>query len=234
MAHFVLVHGASHGGWCWRHVVPRLRAAGHEAIAVDLPGHAVGDAPRDDVTLAEYRAAVLSEVAPSCILVGHSLGGLSITLAGAARPEDVRAMVYVAALVPDPGERFVDIRKNAISPVIDTVTRREGGLSVPIPETAADVFYSGCSAADRDFALSRISPQPVSVMTEALEFTPADLPRHYVLCSEDLVVLPEYQRRITRGWPGDRVHELNTGHSPFFSDPDGLATVLDAIAEGQE
>ncbi len=225
MARFVLVHGASHGGWCWRHVVPRLEAAGHETVAVDLPGD------RENVRLADYRDAVLDAMTPGCLLIGHSLGGLSITLAGTARPDDVQALVYVAALVPNPGDRFVDIQTQAISPVIGEVTRREGGFSVPIPEVAGDVFYSECSAEDRAFALDRMSPQPISVLTEALDFAPVALRRHYVLCARDRVVLPDYQRRITLDWPKNRVHEMKTGHSPFFSDPDGLAARLNAMAE---
>ena len=230
MAHFVLVHGASHGGWCWRHVVPRLAAMDHEAVAVDLPGQGESDAPRGDVSLAEYRDAVLAATRPGSVLVGHSLGGLSITLAGAARPGDVSALVYVAALVPEPGKSFADFRKSAISPVVDRVTRRDGALSVPIGETAADIFYNHCSAEDRAFALARISPQPISVMTEVMDFTPAPLPQHYVRCTDDLVVLPDYQRRISQDWPAGKVHELATGHSPFFSDPDGLAAILGAMA----
>jgi hypothetical protein len=38
MATFVLVHGAFHGGWCWRDVVVQLRAAGHEVFAPTLTG----------------------------------------------------------------------------------------------------------------------------------------------------------------------------------------------------
>nr|MCS5667148.1 alpha/beta fold hydrolase [Dehalococcoidia bacterium] len=43
MTTFVLVHGASHGSWCWDKVVPLLVAQGHEAIAVDLPGNTYGE-----------------------------------------------------------------------------------------------------------------------------------------------------------------------------------------------
>ena len=224
MAHFVLVHGASHGVWCWRKVVPLLEAAGHEVAAIDLPAH-------EDVTLAEYCETVLAAAHPGSIVVGHSLAGLSITLAGADPNADIRALVYVAAFVPEPGARFADFRKDAISPKVDTVTRRDGGYSVPIREGSADIFYNHCNEADQAYALARLAPQPISVMTEALEFTPHDLPRHYVLCTDDRVVLPDYQRRITQDWPEGTVHELATGHSPFFSETEALARILNSVAE---
>ena len=83
MARFVLVHGASHGGWCWRHVVPLLEAKGHEVAALDLPGHGPGEAPDPQVTTADYRDAALAALGDGAVLVGHSLGGLTITLAAA-------------------------------------------------------------------------------------------------------------------------------------------------------
>jgi hypothetical protein len=51
------------------------------------------------------------------------------------------------------------------------------------------------------------------------------------MCTRDRVVLPAYQTRVSIGWPDDTIHRLETDHSPFFSDPDGLVAALDAIAE---
>jgi pimeloyl-ACP methyl ester carboxylesterase len=231
MAHFVFVHGASHGAWCWRNVLPRLAALGHTGQAIDLPGHGPNEVPRDDVTLAQYRDAALSAVTPDTILVGHSLGGLTITLAAAHQSDQLRALVYVAAFVPDPGMRFIDFRKEAVSPDVDRVSYREGGLSHVHKDTAAEVFYNDCGPEDRAFALDHLTPQPISVMTERLEFTPPTTPRHYVMCTRDRVVLPAYQTRVSTGWPDNTIHRLETDHSPFFSDPDGLVAALDAIAE---
>jgi pimeloyl-ACP methyl ester carboxylesterase len=36
---FVLIHGGFHGAWCWSRTVPELERLGHEAVAVDIPGH---------------------------------------------------------------------------------------------------------------------------------------------------------------------------------------------------
>jgi pimeloyl-ACP methyl ester carboxylesterase len=80
MASLLLVHGAWHGAWCWEdHMVPRLRAAGHEVTAVDLRHH--GAKPREGLR----RARVLDYVADldgaaralpaPLVVVGHSMGG---------------------------------------------------------------------------------------------------------------------------------------------------------------
>src|SRR3954470_22180640 len=94
---FVLVHGAWHGAWCWEALLPELGERGVEALAVDLPS----DDP--DAGLADYAATVLEAVGAreDVVLVGHSLGGITIPLVAAQRP--VRALAFVCALVPVPG-----------------------------------------------------------------------------------------------------------------------------------
>jgi pimeloyl-ACP methyl ester carboxylesterase len=98
MSSFVLVPGAGGVAWYWHLVVARLRDAGHEAIAVDLPG--------DDPTagLREYTQLVGDAVAaaPEPVLVAQSLGGF--TAAGVAAAWPVRALVLVNAMIPLPGE----------------------------------------------------------------------------------------------------------------------------------
>ena len=56
---FLLVHGAQHGAWCWDKTLERLRALGHEAHAIDLPGHGDDDTPRAEIRLACDRAVVI-------------------------------------------------------------------------------------------------------------------------------------------------------------------------------
>lgn len=228
MARFVLVHGASHGAWCWAKMIPRLRALGHEVTAIDLPGNGVNSPTTRDVTLADYREAVLAALTPDTILVGHSFGGVSITLAAAAS-DQVRALVYVASVLPENGKRFADFRRECIAPIVNEVTEPKDGFSVPRTDLCGPVFYSDCTPEDQAFALHNMTPQPVSVMLEPMTFSTSDVPRHYVRCTRDQVVLPDYQRRITESWPKESVHELATGHSPFFSDVDGFVAVLDVI-----
>jgi len=95
---FVLIPGAGGSAWYWHRVVPLLREAGHEAIAVDLPG--------DDEAagLPEYAGLVTSAISArdDVVLVAQSLGGFTAPLA-AARP-GVRALVFVNAMIPVPGE----------------------------------------------------------------------------------------------------------------------------------
>src|ERR1700727_2475176 len=96
---FVLIPGAGGSAWYWHRIVPLLQAAGHEAIAVDLPG--------DDPTagLPEYAGLVTSAIdggGDNVVLVAMSLGGFTAPLVAAEVP--VSAMVFVNAMIPCPGE----------------------------------------------------------------------------------------------------------------------------------
>lgn len=230
MARFLLIHGASHGAWCWEKVTPLLEAKGHLVRAIDLPGHGNDKTPRNTVTLADYTEAVLDALEPDTILVGHSFGGFPITLAAAEAATTPRALVYLCALIPRPGLAFSAFRPDAISKELSEALTldRAAGVSTAIPEKAGPVFYSDCTTEDREAALAQLTPQPIGVMTEPTDFAEPNLPRHYIRCAEDRVVYPEYQRAVSVDWSS--TFDMSAGHSPFFSDPDGLTAIFEKIA----
>lgn len=98
MSTYVLIPGAGGAGWYWHLVVPRLREAGHEAIAVDLPGD------NETAGLREYTEQVVDAIGDrdDVVLVAQSLGGLTAPLVAAE--VSVRALVLVNAMIPTPGE----------------------------------------------------------------------------------------------------------------------------------
>jgi pimeloyl-ACP methyl ester carboxylesterase len=105
--HFVLVHGAWHGAWCWNKVVPLLREQGHLVTAVDLPGRWQAPARMADIRAADYAETVGQVLRSSplpVVLVGHSLGGATISLAAEQHPERIRRLVYLTAFLVPPGQ----------------------------------------------------------------------------------------------------------------------------------
>ena len=114
MTTYVLVHGAWHGGWCWRPVADRLRAAGHEVVAPTLTGLAerahlaspsVGlDTHVRDV-VGEIEFADLTDV----VLVGHSYAGMVVTGVAALVPERIRRLVVVDGFLPEAGEPAIEL-----------------------------------------------------------------------------------------------------------------------------
>ena len=149
MARFVLVHGAWHGGWCFRRLADALEERGHEVTAPDLPCEEVG------LTSVDY--ARLVGRTPDAIVVGHSLAGLTIAQI------DARTRVYLGALSPG-RERL----QNSFADGFGGFVRDELGRSYwPDADTAAAGMYPDCSRADSDWAFARLRRQaPVDAVTE--------------------------------------------------------------------
>jgi pimeloyl-ACP methyl ester carboxylesterase len=233
MAAFVLVHGAWHGAWCFERLAAALAARGHLVAVPDLPGHGADSTPPGDVTLADYVARVGEALAAQpepALLLGHSMGGMVITQAGEEHAARVRALIYLCAFLPRDGESLGSLaRPTAVTPNLRP--DREAGVVRFDPAGAREAFYGDCSDADVAFASARLCPQPVLPWTRAVALGAryAALPRHYVECTQDRAIPIEDQRRMQAATPC-RVHTLHTSHSPFLSQPEALAVLLDAIA----
>jgi pimeloyl-ACP methyl ester carboxylesterase len=235
----VLVHGAAHGAWAWDRVVPGLRAAGLDAVALDLPGQ--GDDPGPILDLhgdAARVREVVAEIDAPVLLVGHSYGGAVITEAGTL--PNVARLVYLAALplteeetcgsaaAADPRVAALDHRER---PDLAAGFRTSDDHTVVRfdPELAATCFYNDCTPDVTSWAVSRLGEQSLL----ALRQTPVavawrTIPSTYVVCSSDLAIHPGLQRilaeRCTESteWP--------TGHSPFLSHPDLVVELLTELA----
>ena len=98
MSLFVLIPGAGGAAWYWHRVVPELRARGHEAVAVDLPG------ADESAGLPEYADAVVAAIGAhrDVVVVTQSMGGFTGPVACTRTP--VRLLVLVNAMVPLPSE----------------------------------------------------------------------------------------------------------------------------------
>jgi pimeloyl-ACP methyl ester carboxylesterase len=237
MAHFVLIHGAMHGSWCWEKIVPRLESAGHRVTAPDLPAMAPNDpVSARDVTLAllgEYVANTVRTIAESVVLVGHSMVGIAIIEGAQRAPERVAGLVYLSALLVPANKTMFDlIQEGGHSIDISTVSD-DGTVLFCNKANARQVFYNTSDEKDVQRALSRLMPQPLKPGLEALTITPdrfGHVPRAYIECTRDNALPLDFQRRMQRALPCDPVLTLDTDHSPFFSAPDGLTKHLMTIA----
>ncbi|CAH2053340.1 unnamed protein product, partial [Thlaspi arvense] len=111
-AHFVLVHGAGHGAWCWYKLIPILKSQGHNVTAVDLSASGI------DLRRAETLRSVTENIKPlmglmkslredeKVILVAHSYGGLAISKAMEMFHDNVHMAIFITALMPGPTFNF--------------------------------------------------------------------------------------------------------------------------------
>ena len=242
MANYVLVHGSAHGSWCWERVVPLLEQHGHRVIAVDLPGNGHDDTLLADVTLETYAGHlchVLDSLDSPAVLVGHSLGGITISRAAELRPDRVAVLVYLTALLLEDGETFMPTASREPGEVRRALeTRTSWNIADDLthitykPELAQHRFYNDCSPEDVAWAKSMIVPQPVGPLVSPVRITDANygrVPRVYIECALDNAVSPERAREMYTAMPCAEVVTMQTGHSPFLSAPEELAGHLHAL-----
>ena len=234
MATFVLVHGAWHGAWCWRRLVPLLAAAGQNVLAPDLPGHGADPAPPAGQGLADYVARVLQVIA-SCdgpvVLVGHSLGGLVVAAVAEAMPERIRRLVFLTAFLPRDGDSLVRICSvDPANPMNAASLRTPDGKCVTVdPARLEPLFYADCPPADVAFAAAHVGPEPIAVMFQSVQVTAerfGGVPRAFIRCTRDVVLPLFIQDQMIAASPCDVVLDLPTGHSPFIAAPERLAQML--------
>jgi pimeloyl-ACP methyl ester carboxylesterase len=223
---FGLVHGAFHGAWCWERLIPELESMGHRAVAVDLPCE-------DPLAGAgEYAAAALAAFADAdedLVVVGHSLGGLTIPLIAAARP--VRRLVFLEALIPRPGnahDQVLSAEPDMILPSPeDAMYRAPDGVTRFRPEAAVRWFFADCEPELAAWAASSLRGQSLKINSEVTPLSAwPSTSCAYLLGSKDPVVNPAWSRRAARTILGVQPVEIDAGHSPFLATPALLARAL--------
>jgi hypothetical protein len=202
MASFSLVHGAWHGGWCWDAVRAELEARGHEVRTPNLPCEDVA------AGVEQYAAAVPA----ADVVVGHSLGGLTIPYV------EANTHVFLAALVGTAGE-WTDVFVPGFG---EARVRDELGRSYyPDPAIAAtDLQYPSEQAHLASRLRRQVGYGPDLVAVEQ----PV-----YVVCTRDAAIRPDWQRHLARDVLGVEPLELDAGHSPMLECPRELAVLLDAL-----
>jgi len=240
----VLIHGGFHGAWCWSRTVSELQRLGHEAVAIDLPGH--GERRDERSMLADRRDAIVSVLRPGDVLVGHSGGGYDITLAADAAPHLVSHMVYLAAGLPLEGRTVLEAtggaatqREEGGAAVTQLMTDETGMLRFIRPdargrmecfdiEAVRDFFYHDCDDETAAWAYSQLTPAPVEFLVETVglgTFWQADMPRSYIQCLQDRAKPVSASLEVIRRLGVDPL-TIDGSHSPFLSRPRELAALL--------
>ncbi|XP_010527079.1 PREDICTED: pheophorbidase isoform X3 [Tarenaya hassleriana] len=239
--HFVLVHGASHGGWCWYKLITLLEKSGRKVTAVDLSG--AGISLTDSNTVFEsddYNRPLfsfLSALPPlsKVILVGHSVGGGSVTEALCKFPDKISMAVYLAADMTPPGGCQPHQRNKDGGEIWEYIY----GEGADKPPTAIIMkkryirrfYYNQSPLEDVVLASKLLRPAPFRAL-QGLGKVPAStdaekIPRVYIKTAKDNLFDPVRQDRMVKMWPPSRFYVLNeSDHSAFFSAPDALFDCL--------
>jgi pimeloyl-ACP methyl ester carboxylesterase len=222
MSSYVLVPGAGGVAWYWSRVAPLLERAGHEAIPVDLPGD------DDSAGLPEYVDIVCAAIGDrdDVVLVAQSLGGFTAPLVAHRMP--VRAIVFVNAMIPAPGETVGDWWGNVDSLAAQIAAAEQRGYPAEFdlqtyflhdvdPEVAAEGEPYQREETDAIFA-------------SVCDFVSwPDVPIRVVAGADDRFFPVEFQQRVARERLGVEADVLPGGHLMAVSRAQPLADYLAAV-----
>lgn len=222
MSCYVLIPGAGGAAWYWHIVAPKLQDAGHEAIAVDLPGD------DDQAGLPEYADLVVSAIGDrdDVVLVAQSLGGFTAPLAAAKVP--VRALVLVNAMIPLPGETPGAWWENTGSLPARVAAAQQGGYGTDFDE--AVYFLHDVPPEVAAAGASRQRPEAAVVFGSVCDFSGwPSVPIRVVAGADDRFFPVEFQRTVARDRLGLEADVLPGGHLIALSQPARLADYLLAV-----
>lgn len=239
MATFVLVHGAMHGGWCWRGVQRRLTGRGHDVYRPTLSGQ--GDR-RDGLTpevgvethVRDLTDLLWFEDLSEVHLVLHSYAGVLAGPVVERAGDRVASVVYLGAFLTAPGQSLLDVEPPEVAERYRLLAAEEGGgWRVP----ASDAFLEQWGLHDealRAWVGPRLTDFPFRCQTEATEFDPLAVGRLrqvYVAHTDPpLASLDRFaDAALAAGW---ETHELASGHDMMLAAPEATANLLEMIAAG--
>jgi pimeloyl-ACP methyl ester carboxylesterase len=226
---FVLIHGAWHGGWCWRRVAALLRKAGHEVYAPSLTGLGerkhLGGRVDLDTHINDVLNLIEMEDLHDVVLVGHSYGGMVVTGAADRMPARIARLVYLDAFVPEDGRCLLDY----VVPERAARMRHEGeraGFVTPPPMA----LWGLTAQADLDFVGPREVRHPYATMSQPIRLTNfaelKHIPKTFVYCSSPATGSFDQFAAKYRSDPAWRFHELQTGHDAMILMPREVAALL--------
>jgi pimeloyl-ACP methyl ester carboxylesterase len=223
VATFCLIHGAWHEPSCWAELIPRLTERGHDAVAPELPLHELeaGFAERIQPAL-----RALKDVDDPVVIVGHSQGTAYSTLVAAAKPGAllIHLCPRLGGFEPPPGAPDT-FREDVPFP-----GTRPDGTSVWDADTAMEAMYRRLPVEVARSLAGRLRPMAMPAGEYPLRAHP-DNPTVLVYAAEDELFEPDWERFMSREFLGVEPIELPGGHFPMIEDPEGLAALLDDLAD---
>ncbi|KAL9461463.1 hypothetical protein AB3S75_004457 [Citrus x aurantiifolia] len=248
--HFVLVHGACLGAWCWYKVVTLLKLAGHHVSAIDLGASGVNSKRLDDeiASISDYLQPLMEFMAclpqeKKVILVGHSYSGLCISLAMENFHEKISVAVFISAYMPhykSPPAALIQeyFNRTPVESLLDCQFTFNKGLENPPTSALFGAEYMKTALFKRcqleDLELTKMLVRPTGFFVEDLskeslltkeKFGWVD--RVYVICKEDEVMKEDFQRAMIEDYHPKQVVSISAaGHMVMLSKPEELCQIL--------
>ncbi len=231
---FVLVHGAWHGGWCWREVAARLRATGHRVHAPTMTGlgeraHLLRADTGLSTCIADICAVIEAEELQDLVLVGHSFAGVVISGVADRVASSIRQLVYLDALVVQHGASALSVFPPEVQRERSRTIDAEGWrIAIPPPSKFGVTDPQQAAWLER-----RLTPHPLKTYTDPLLLQHPlgnGLRKTYVAVTEPAYAPLAPVRDWVRAETDWEYRELAAGHDAMLTSADVLASLLCELA----
>jgi len=228
----VLEHGAFADAASWDGVVARLQRAGYPVVSAANP-------LRGPATDAAYLRSVLGHIDGPVVLVGHSYGGTVISQAAAGLEDKVKALVYIAAFLPDTGESSIGLTNkfpgSTLGQAVESVN-----YSLPEGGQGADVYiepekFRSQFAADvpkGKAALMAAGQRPIAAAALEERTTRAawkTIPSWSLVTTEDRNI-PVAAQRFMSARAKARTTTIDASHAVSVSRPEAVTRIVEQAA----
>lgn len=228
---YVLLHGAWHGGWCWRDVAQILQNEGHQVYTPTQTGlgersHLLSDEINLETFVTDLVNVLEWEDLTDVILVGHSFGGIGISGAADRVPHRIKHLVYLdALLLEDRDSPFSQIPADVADARRKLAQEFSGGVSMPVPSAEAFGVYD---AKQVQWLKEKCTPHPISTYEDALTLNNPlgnGLPATYIAVTPHYGPTQASRELVQKKKDWDYI-EIEAGHDAMVTSPQAVADIL--------
>ena len=229
--HFLLIHGAWHGGWVWNEISEILRYQRYSVSTPTLTGlgekkHLLSSKITIETFIEDVVNHIVFENLNNIILVGHSFAGSVISGVADRLKDRIQKLIYFDAMILIDGQKPFDITpKETVEQRIELAKKFGNNISIPAP--SADAF--GVFDIKKSLLLEeKLTPHPLSAFQSKLILKNEvgnGIPLSYIYCTKPVYKSLESSRAVVRKmkWP---IFELNAGHDAMLTHPKETLNLL--------
>ena len=229
--HFLLIHGAWHGGWVWNEISEILRYQRYSVSTPTLTGlgekkHLLSSKITIETFIEDVVNHIIFENLNNIILVGHSFAGSVISGVADRLKDRIQKLIYFDAMILIDGQKPFDITpKETVEQRIELAKKFGNNISIPAP--SADAF--GVFDIKKSLLLEeKLTPHPLSAFQSKLILKNEvgnGIPLSYIFCTKPVYKSLESSREVVHKmkWP---IFELNAGHDAMLTHPKETLNLL--------
>ena len=229
--HFLLIHGAWHGGWVWNEISDILRYQRYSVSTPTLTGlgekkHLLSSKITIETFIEDVVNHIVFENLNNIILVGHSFAGSVISGVADRLKDRIQKLIYFDAMILIDGQKPFDITpKETVEQRIELAKKFGNNISIPAP--SADAF--GVFDIKKSLLLEeKLTPHPLSAFQSKLILKNEvgnGIPLSYIFCTKPVYKSLESSREVVHKmkWP---IFELNAGHDAMLTHPKETLNLL--------